>query len=138
MSPRNTKTGSVLEAMVLPALTQGSYTYKVQQNIGTRPGGGRHLVDVLAEKDEQRYLVSLKWQQGGGTAEQKVPYEVICLIDAMSTGKFANAYLVLGGVGWTLRDFYMKGGLNKYLPGAGEIRILALDDFVARANRGRL
>jgi len=25
-------------------------------------------------------LISLKWQQSSGTAEQKVPFEVICLV----------------------------------------------------------
>jgi hypothetical protein len=37
----------------------------------------RHFVDVIAEKDGKRFLVSLKWQQVSGTAEQKVPFEVI-------------------------------------------------------------
>jgi hypothetical protein len=43
-------------------------------------------------------FVSLKWQQVGGTAEQKVPFEVMCLADAVRAG---HAYLVLGGDGWT-------------------------------------
>src|SRR5437667_12621928 len=81
MSPRNTRTGSVLEAMILPALKQGGYGYSSQQVIGSRFGGGRHIVDAIAEKDEQRFLISLKWQQTGGTAEQKVPFEVISLAD---------------------------------------------------------
>ena len=37
---RDTRTGGVLEAMVLPALTRGGYTYKTQVNIGKRPGRG--------------------------------------------------------------------------------------------------
>ena len=73
MSPRNTRTGSVLEAMILPALVQGGYAYTTQQVIGTRFGGGRHIVDAVAEKDDYKFLISLKWQQTGGTAEQKVP-----------------------------------------------------------------
>jgi len=80
MTPRNTRTGGVLELMVLPALDQGGYTHKVQVNIGKRLGLGRHMVDVVAEKDGHSILVSMKWQQVSGTAEQKVPYEVICLL----------------------------------------------------------
>ena len=72
MTPRNTRTGGVLEAMVLPALTQGGYSYGVQVNIGKRLGLGRHFVDVIAAKDDERFLVSMKWQQVSGTAEQKV------------------------------------------------------------------
>src|ERR1700732_3782202 len=107
MSPRNTRTGSVLEAMILPALMQGGYRYAPQQVIGRRFGGGRHIVEAIAEKNNQKYLVSLKWQQTGGTAEQKVPFEVISLAEVVLAGEFQKAYLVLGGEGWTLRDFYV-------------------------------
>src|SRR5216117_3927626 len=107
MTPRNTTTGGVLEAMVLPALKRGGYTYEIQQRIGERFGGGVHIVDVIAEKGGLKYLVSMKWQQVSGTAEQKVPFEVICLVEAMEIlGNFEKAYVVLGGEGWTLRDFY--------------------------------
>ena len=80
MSPRDTGTGRVLEEMILPSLRRGGYTYpQGPQKIGPRFGGGAHYVDVIAEKDGQRCLVSLKWQQVAGTAEQKVPFEVIVL-----------------------------------------------------------
>src|SRR6266851_8937664 len=97
MSPRDTTTGQVLEAMILPTLKRGGYTYLTQQRVTARPGGRRHFVDVIAKKDSKRYLVSLKWQQVSGTAEQKVPFEVISLADAVQKGQFAKAYLVLGG-----------------------------------------
>src|SRR5437879_5145760 len=61
------------------------------------------LVDAIAEKDDQRFLISLKWQQTGGTAEQKVPFEVISLADVVLRENFVKAYLVLGGERWTLR-----------------------------------
>src|SRR5579864_8486516 len=115
MSPRNTTTGGVLEAMVLPALTRGGYTYQVQQKIGARFGGGVHIVDVIAEKDGFKYLISMKWQQVSGTAEQKVPFEIICLAQEVISGKFNKAYLVLGGEGWKLRSFYTGGGLKDHL-----------------------
>lgn len=138
MAPRDTRTGGVLEAMILPALRRGGYSCQVQRIIGMRPGGGRHKIDVIAEKDGQRHLVSLKWQQKGGTAEQKVPYEVICLADAMLTGGFSKAYLVLGGEGWTLREFYTSGGLKDYLVQADKVEVLTLESFVGKANQGRL
>jgi hypothetical protein len=80
MTPRNTRTGGVLEQMVLPALDQGGYSHRVQVNIGQRLGCGQHFVDVIARKDAQDLLISLKWQQVSGTAEQKVPFEIICLL----------------------------------------------------------
>jgi hypothetical protein len=51
MSPGNTNTGGVLEAMVLPALENGGYAYKTQQHIGKRLGVGKHLIDVIAKKE---------------------------------------------------------------------------------------
>ena len=138
MAPRDTRTGGVLEAMILPALTRGGYMAHPQQLIGTRIGGGRHFVDAIAEKNGQRYLVSLKWQQVGGTAEQKVPFEVICLAEAVVSGAYAKAYLVLGGEGWTLRKFYTEGGLANQLVHADKVDILTLEAFVARANQGKL
>jgi hypothetical protein len=91
----------VLEAMVLPALARGHCTYTKQMKVGTRCGGGVQKVDAIAEKDGSRVLVSLKWQQSGGTAEQKVPFEVMCLADTVRGGHADRAYVVLGGDGWT-------------------------------------
>ena len=139
MSPRDTGTGRVLEEMILPSLKRGGFAYPSgPQKIGVRLGGGAHYVDVIAEKDGQRFLVSLKWQQVAGTAEQKVPFEVICLADAVLTGEFTKAYLVLGGEGWKLRNFYTGGGLRDQLVHADKVEILTLEGFVARANQGKL
>ena len=138
MTPRDTRTGGVLERMVLPALERGGYTFRVQQNLGQRLGGGRHFVDAVVEKDGRRFLVSVKWQQVSGTAEQKVPFEVICLADALEAGNFAKAYLVLGGEGWKLRTFYTTGGLSRYLVNADKVEVTTLESFVGRANQGKL
>lgn len=138
MTPRNTRTGGVLEQMVLPALDQGGYSYRVQVNIGQRLGCGQHLVDVIAQKDGQQLLISMKWQQVSGTAEQKVPFEVICLLEALDSRNYRKAYLVLGGEGWTLRNFYVGDGLKKYLNYGDKIEILTLESFVGKANAGKL
>lgn len=134
----NTRTGSVLERMLLPALEQGGYSYRVQAKLGRRFGIGSHIVDAIAEKDGRQILISVKWQQVSGTAEQKVPFEVICLVEAIENGPYDKAYLVLGGEGWTLRDFYTSNGLAKYLAYRESVEIMTLEAFVARANSGRL
>src|SRR3989442_15809713 len=138
MSPRNTRTGSVLEAMMLPALAQGGYRYLIQQVIGSRFGGGRHIVDAVAEKGDLKYLVSLKWQQTGGTAEQKVPFEVMCLADAVTAGHAVRAFLVLGGDGWKLRDYFTSGKLSEHLIHAALVRVVTLEAFIRLANNGQL
>jgi hypothetical protein len=135
---RDTRTGGVLEAMILPALKRGGYKYTTQVKAGLRIGGGTHKVDAVAEKNSDKILVSLKWQQVGGTAEQKVPFEVICLAEAVRGGEFSKAYLVLGGDGWSLRNFYTGGGLEKHLVDIGKVQVLTLERFVAVANQGKL
>lgn len=136
--PGNTRTGGVLEAMILPALDRGGYRHRAQVEIGDRLGCGRHIIDAIAEKDGREVLVSVKWQQVAGTAEQKVPFEVICLLDALDRGRYAKAYLVLGGEGWKLRQFYTSGGLNRFLALADRVEIITLEAFVGKANQGRL
>ena len=84
--------------------------------------------------------MSLKWQQTSGTAEQKVPFEVICLAEAVNKdrARFKKAYLVLGGEGWSLKEFYLKKGLDPYLRNCDFVEIMSLEGFVAKANQGKL
>jgi hypothetical protein len=124
--------------MILPALEEGGYSYRVQAKLGRRFGIGSHVVDAVVQKDGREVLISLKWQQVSGTAEQKVPFEVLCLLEAMENGPYEKAYLVLGGEGWKLRTFYTSGGLAKYLSYADRVEILTLEGFVAKANSGKL
>lgn len=137
MTPRNTNTGGVLEAMILPALERGGYTSAKQAKIGTRCGGGTHKVDAIARKGDATILVSLKWQQTGGTAEQKVPFEVMCLADAIRAGHAQHAYLVLGGDGWSLRDYYTSGALREHLAHAALVNVVTLEAFIRLANNGQ-
>lgn len=127
--------------MVLPALSKGGFTPKKGVNVGQRIGGGKHIVDVIAaDAKGTQILVSLKWQQVAGTAEQKVPFEIISLADAIanSEGEYAKAYLVLGGSGWKLRNLYTTGGLDKYLHNVDSVTVMGLEEFVGLANQGRL
>jgi len=138
MTPRNTNTGGVLEAMVLPALERGGYTCVKQVKVGNRCGGGTHKVDAVAFRNDEALLVSLKWQQTGGTAEQKVPFEVMCLADSVRAGHGKRAYLVLGGDGWTLRDYYTSGALADHLTHAALVKVVTLEAFIRLANNGQL
>jgi hypothetical protein len=138
MSPGSTRTGGVLERMILPALDQGGYAYETQVRLGQRLGLGKHVVDAVAHREGRNILISLKWQQVSGTAEQKVPFEIICLLEALEAGTHQKAYLVLGGEGWTLRNFYASGGLKRFLVNSDKVEILTLEGFVGRANQGKL
>ena len=140
MATRQSQTGRVLEETALPALRRAGYTIATQVNVGTRPGGRPHKVDVCAERDGRRVLVSLKWQQVSGTAEQKVPFEVMSLSEAVRCGHGDLAYLVLGGTAWTLRSFFMGQGLAGYFQPwvLGAVTVCDLETFITRANQVRL
>ena len=140
MPARDTRTGSVMERMILPALEMGGYEVERNVHIGSRLGVSKHRIDTLAVDGGGRsHLISLKWQQVQGTAEQKIPFEVICLVDAMlEDDRFYRAHLVLGGNGWRYKEFYLAGGLNPYLNNAHLVNLTSLEDFVQKANQGSL
>ncbi|MFN3762379.1 MAG: PD-(D/E)XK nuclease superfamily protein [Anaerolineae bacterium] len=139
MNPRKTTTGAVLEQMVLPALEHGNYTYEKQVVVGQRLGGGAHKADIVATNAQgEKIIISLKWQQVSGTAEQKVPYEIMCLAEAIRTGEYSRAYVVLGGRGWSKRDYFTSGKWQEYIRNVETVRVVTLEDFVSLANQGKL
>ncbi len=64
----------------------------------------------------------------------------MCLAETIlsSQDAYKKAYLVLGGEGWRLRDFYTGGGLDKHLSYSNLVDIVTLERFIARANHGNL
>lgn len=137
-----TKTGSTLEAGVEAVLLNNSYAVKKQVVAGTKPGGGRHRVDIVGMRPNgSQFLVSLKWQQTAGSAEEKIPFEVIKLLHALRENPaYDKAYIVIGGSGFTsaLVEFYLSDEFRSYVRESEKIEILTLNDLMARANRGAL
>jgi len=142
MSPGSTRTGRVLEEMVLPALQLAGYQYEKQSCIGRVMGDRPYRADLLVHDrgSGRRIVVSLKWQQVAGTAEQKIPFEVIALLQLLESRACDDVYLVLGGTGWTpqLREFYLSGGLCTFMPGAKRVRIVGLEEFIKLVNNRQL
>jgi hypothetical protein len=135
---RNTQTGKVMEEMMIHALDFGGYEIETQVRIGERLGGGKHYADILAKKGNDKIIISSKWQQTSGTAEQKVPYEYMCLAHAVDTTELADfGYIVLGGNGWTKDGFFLNG-LSEWVNNDANIRVIRLEDFVALANNSNL
>jgi len=52
---------------------------------------------------------------------------------ALEAGEFEKAYPVLGGEGWTLRDFYTSGRLRKYLVNSDKVEVFRKGRDVVRA-----
>ena len=141
MPTRNTSTGAILESTILPSLERNGYQVSSQVYVGPKPNGKRHIVDALAVSPKGKdILISVKWQQVGGTAEEKIPYEVIKLIYSIenSDGRFDKAYLVLAGEGWTLKQWYFSGALKEYINKSHLVDIISLDKFITLANTKKL
>ena len=138
-----TKTGSTLEVTVEAVLLNNSYAVTKQHIVGTKPGGGRHRVDLVGMRPNgSKFLVSLKWQQTAGSAEEKVPFEVIKLLHALreNPSVYDKAYIVIGGDGFSsgLVEFYLSDEFRSYVRESEKIEILTLNDVITRANRGAL
>ncbi len=147
MSPppggRGTRSGSTLEIAIEAALANNHYDIAKQQSIGTKPDGGRHRVDIVATRPNgTKFLMSLKWQQVGGSAEEKVPYEVIKLLHSLRENKDAydRAYIVIGGGGWgeALLEFYLSEEFRSYIRESDRIEILKMNEALKRANQATL
>ena len=138
--PRNTRTGNVMEDMLTNSLKQGNYEFNKGANVGTRLGGGKHMVDILVYEKDEVYLVSSKSQQTSGTAEQKIPFEVMCLGDVIRNNQtVTKAYLVLGGKGWSRKEYFLSNEFkNDLAEFCKKVRIIDLEDFVAIANQRKL
>lgn len=121
------------------ALRSGGYSFGTHVFIGKRFNGKKHYIDILAKDNNgNEYLICLRYQEVSGTTEQKVPYEVICLADAIHKQPARKAYLVLAGPGWTLHHHYLSGGLDSHLVHANLVTLKSLGEFIALANQGSL
>ena len=132
----------MLAEMVLPALQLAGYQYEKQSCIGRVMGDRPYRADLLVHDrgSGRRIVVSLKWQQVAGTAEQKIPFEVIALLQLLESRACDEAYLILGGTGWTpqLREFYLSGGLCRFIPEAKRVKIVGLEEFIKLVNNRQL
>ena len=134
MSPRNTGTGAVLEHTVLPALERNGYQYFARSKDRGKAKGvpdprlfddpfrpsRKHRLDILVLTGSgERIGISAKWQQVGGTAEEKVPMEVLRLMSFLEGGLLDRAYLLLAGNGWSLKGHFLdRQFLNRFCSSA--------------------
>ncbi|GIW58937.1 MAG: hypothetical protein KatS3mg087_0003 [Patescibacteria group bacterium] len=141
MVPGNPRhSGVVFEKMLTDALEKGGYSFVRNVIVGKKPDGSRYKVDLLVDN---KILVSVKWQQTSGTAEQKIPFEVIALTHLFKSGGSYRppAYLVLGGNGWRteLKEFYLSRDFLEWIPKAkGFVVLVDGYDFIKLVNERRL
>ena len=110
---------------------------KGQSKVGPKPGGGAHIVDWElweAADPTRRALLSCKIQTTAGTAEEKIPYEVLkCLHTMEEDHRYRFAWIVLGGNGWNkgILDYYVNELSHKIPEMKGRVSILRTDELLS-------
>ena len=92
-------TGRKFEKLIARILRKNGCLVTEQADIGFKFKNKKHKVDSLVNG---RILVSDKWQNTGGTAEEKVGYEMWTLYQKILSGTYEKAFVILGGPGWTI------------------------------------
>lgn len=107
----------------------------------SKPGGGKHRIDfeIVSQRDPNiRGLFSCKYQKSGGSADEKIAYEVIKLLDAMKVdSRYKHSWIALGGNGWSksIKKFVSEGHIEEWIPSMrGKVTIFTdPNDLMARA-----
>ncbi len=138
---RDTSSGKtfedIVELCILRSCKRNGLDRRAQSKIGLKIGGGQHVVDWEIweiSNPDRRALISAKVQNTGGSAEEKIPYEILKLLHAMDNdSRFKFAWLILGGAGWSLGllDYY-RNSLNEAIPAMdGRVKILRTDELLS-------
>ena len=133
-----TRTGTGQEIMIESLLKYNSYIYEKQIFIGSQLFNNRYKADFVINDS---ILVSLKWQQVPGTAEQKVIYEIASLIKIIKeSDKYRMAYLVIGGNGFSVnaKEHLFNQRYANMLKDGNLVRSISVEDFIAILNSNNL
>lgn len=141
MSPGggDTRSGRIREQVIRPVLGAGAF--RAQVAVGTKLTGEPYLADFVVYEASDSILISAKWQQTKGTAEEKILWDIANLIAIVrSSTAYRKAYVVLGGSGFSngMRSFLVRQGHRDVLQDGHLVEVVSLEDFLARANQGRL
>ena len=144
---RDTTTGTNYETRISKFLTENHISnFHSQVVIGEKRNGGKHNVDLMfggevVYKKKRKtpdslhkggLLVSLKDQNIGGTAEEKIPFECMKLQDAIDDYGYDSAIIVLNGdEGWSWKEYYLSERFHKRIElFAPDVTIISHEDFI--------
>ena len=128
---RNTTTGKDFETRIEELLEDFSdHSFERQVNIGLKRNGRKHILDVLLNGEE---LISLKYQQVYGTAEEKIPFEFMKLQHAIDDYGYKSATIVIAGPdsAWKWKDYYLSNEFSSQMKQIyPDVNIMELKDFM--------
>lgn len=144
---RDTTTGASYEVQIANLLEQFTkIEFHAQVAIGKKRNGGDHVVDLLFGgkvayiKNRKRpvslhqggVLVSLKFQQIDGSAEEKINFECMKLHHACVDYGYESAIIVLAGnTGWKWKEYFLgeeySNDMKQIYP---TVRIISHEQFI--------
>ena len=138
---RDTGTGAAFKHVVEGILNSISAKQNVMIQrgitVGLKPNGQPNRFDFSISRDTNhdiRGLVSCRSQSTSGSAEEKVPFEVVRMLRTMSLdSRYRRGWIILGGNGWSsdLLDFYVHD-LIEFIPQMkNKVHILRTDQLLS-------
>jgi hypothetical protein len=138
---RDTGTGAafknVVEGILHSIASRQNMVIQRGITVGLKPNGQPNRFDFSISRDTNhdiRGLVSCRSQSTSGSAEEKIPFEVVRMIQTMSLdSRYRRGWIILGGNGWSsdLLDFYVHD-LSEFIPQMkNKIKILRTDQLLS-------
>ena len=125
--------------------------YSIESQVPTLEHFGKKRLDILATKKISRTWISkllrnkesfkipieIKYQEVQGTAEEKIPFDAISLINYVNHHKDCKiGYIVLGGNGFSSKiDEFINGTLKPFIKGLNKIQILREEQFLKEIDK---
>jgi len=135
----STYSGKRFEACILAALKEAGFAVEAQVRIGMRAGSLKeHVVDFVARRKGETLLISTKWQNSAGSAEEKVPWEVLSLNHALRGSEHSAGFIVLGGKGWSLRDYFTSPAFREAMNVSPKLTVATFETFMGRLFRNEV
>ena len=123
-----TTVGKEFEYFIEEQLDSHGYDYESQvQASGINESWSQIDIVINYSESDTSEALSLKYQGGPGTAEEKIPYEAESLSTMCTAHNYQRATIVLAGEGWSKAKLHWF--LYEYKPPAN-VRIISYDDFV--------
>jgi hypothetical protein len=124
--PNHFITGKSYENHLAQLLREQNNFVSTSQNIGMKPSGTGHIVDILLNG---KIIVSAKLQNKIGTTEEKIPYEQLMLQSACDRMGYEKAYIVCAGNGWTQLNYYLSDAYNEMM-NTPKVSVWKHEDFL--------
>lgn len=131
--------GKRFEDVVESLLLSDGWLVKKQFLAGFKLGKRtKHRVDFHVSKENVDLLVSCKYQHSPGTAFEKLPYEYMCLLNAVERNIFTGAVLILFGEVLRKENMFSVyiDELSPFMKISSKITVCGFEEFMAHINRG--